>query len=142
MSLFLLTTKNTLPEQFQASIDVSNKTGIAEKLISESFLTRENFIAALESFKTIQKLGVFRLVDGYTVTNITCLLNETAANDLRNLLIQLRQKNANELTREWTHADDPNHIVITTIPEEEWGTYQANLTADHVKVNYENLTLS
>ena len=142
MSLFLLTTKNSLPEQFRASIDISNKTGIAEKLISESFLTFENFTAARELFNTIEKLASYRSVENYTVTNVTCLSTESAANDLKNLLIQLRQKNATELERGWTHADDSDHIVITTILDEEWEAYQANLIASHVTVDYNNLTLS
>lgn len=142
MSLFLLTTTNTLPEQFRSEITIDNKSGIAEKLISESFLTRENFNTALGLFKAVFNLGSYRVVDGYTVTNTTCLFTEEDAEALYNIIMTQRQKNANEIGRTWEHPANALPI-ITSISEADWFTIkQPELTDAHTPINPENLILS
>lgn len=142
MSLFLLTSTNTLPEQFRSGIEIDNKSGIAEKLISESFLTRANYNTALNLYKVVFNIGSYRVVDGYTVTNTTCLTTEEDANILYNIVMAQRQKNSSEIGRTWTHPTDALP-VITPVTETEWfETMQSNLADTHTPINPENLVLS
>jgi hypothetical protein len=142
MSLFLLTTINALPEQFRTGIEIDNKSGIAEKLISESFLTKENFTIALMLFKTVSNLGSYRVVDGYTVTNTICFDTEEDAQTIYSIIMAQRQKNSNDIGRTWTH---PAEVipVITTISEEEWFiNIQPALINAHTPIDPDNLVLS
>ena len=120
MSYFLLTSKNTLPEQFQAEIPVTEKAKIAEKLIVESFVTQSNFAEAMALYANIPVIGSIRTVDGYTVTNLICLDSEANAVALKDLFINQRNKNAAQIGRAWTHPADPNQYVITEITEDQW----------------------
>lgn len=139
MSLFLVTTKNELPERFRSEIDVANKSAIAEKLISESFLNFDNFESALQAFQSVNKVAKYRTVDGYSVTNITCVPTEEDANNLKNIYTAQREKNATQIDRDWTHPENPNDILITSITENDWAAYEANLVENHVQITYNNL---
>lgn len=139
MSLFLVTTKNALPEQFCSEIDVANKSAIAEKLISESFLNLDNFVSALEAFQSVNKVASYRTVNEYTVTNVTCVATEEDANNLKNIYLAQREKNATQIGRVWTHPENPNDILITSISESDWAEYEASLVESHVKITYNNL---
>ena len=132
MSYFLLTSRNTLPEIFQADIPVTNKQQIAAKLVVESFLTESNYLQALGDVNTVPAVGRVRFVEGYTVISITCLASEEDATALKNILTGIRDQNAAQLNRTWEHPVDPNQYTITEATEEEWQTLVNDAAANPV----------
>jgi len=139
MSYFLITSKNSLPAQFREGIDVTDKKAIAEKLIVESFLTRLNFLEAVESYSSVDINHFFRVVEDYTVTTMAFVNTEEDANKLVNLFITTRNKNANQIGRSWAHPEDPDQYVITAVSDEEWLTLLVELYEKHVTVDVDNL---
>jgi hypothetical protein len=139
MSYFLITSKNTLPEQFREGIEVTNKTAIAEKLILESFLTQENYIEARMLYASLQVNKFFRLVEDYTVISITCVNTEQDANVIVAIFNAIRDKNASQIGRTWTHPEDPNQYVISSISADEWIELVDNLSPKHVPVNIDSI---
>ena len=137
MSYFLITSKNSLPEQFREGIAVTDKQMIAEKLILESFLTQLNFLEASVLYSSVTINGFFRTVEDYTVTGITCVNSEEDANTLMNIFTTIRDKNATQIGRTWTHPEDPNQYIITSISDEEWSQLVGELYAKHVPINIE-----
>lgn len=138
MSYFLLTTKNTLPEQFQTSVSIEDKTAIAEKLITESFMSRANFetAVALNNSLPITKINMIRTVEGYTVTNMIFVATEQDAILLRDHYITIRHANAQIPERSWVHPEeDSNKYTIREVSDEEWAqilgsTYDLNVFID------------
>jgi hypothetical protein len=132
MSYFLVTSKNTLPEQFQSAIPVTDKQAIAEKLIVESFLTLDNYTSAMSSYRSLPVISTYRYVDGYTVTNVTFLPTQEDANALQAILIAQRDKNSNQIGRSWTHPVDPNQFTISSVTDAEFLELTAQLEAKRV----------
>lgn len=132
MSYFLITSKNTLPEQFQSQVPVTDKQAIAEKLIVESFLTLDNYVSAISAYRSIPVVSSYRYVDGYTVTNVTILSTQEDANALLAIMEAQRDKNSTQIGRTWTHSPDPNQYTISTITDEEFLTLTAELEAKKV----------
>jgi hypothetical protein len=134
MSYFLITSKNTLPEQFQSAIPVTDKQAIAEKLIVESFLTLENYSAAKNSYSSIPIISSFRYVDGYTVTSVTCVATLEEANSLLAIMVAQRDKNSSQIGRTWTHPTDPSHTTISSVTGPELLALTEELEAKKVAV--------
>ena len=139
MSYFLITSKNTLPEQFREGIDITDKQAIAEKLIVESFLTQLNFLEAVENYSSVYINHFFRLVEDYTVTNMSIVNSEEDATRLVNIFITTRDKNANQIGRSWTHPEDPNQYVVTALSDEELVTLLVESYEQHVTIDVGNL---
>jgi hypothetical protein len=137
MSYFLLTTKNTLPVQFQSSIPVENKIAIAEKLVTESFMSRANFERSMAIHRSlpITKVNTLRIVEDYTVINMTFVSLEQDAILLRDSYITTQNENAQIPERSWVHPEDPSKYTIREVSEEEWGeilvaNMESNITID------------
>jgi hypothetical protein len=139
MSYFLITSKNSLPEQFREGIEVTNKTAIAEKLILESFLTKDNYSEAAMLYSSMQIYSFFRLVEDYTVTGIFCVNTEEDANALVTIFSAIRDKNASQIGRTWSHPEDPGQYVITSISDEEFVQLIVDLSPKHVPVNIDSI---
>ena len=136
---FLVTTKNTLPEQFREGIEVTNKTAIAEKLILESFLTEENYRVAVMLYYSVQINSFFRLVEDYTVISMTCVNTEEEANSLVSIFNAIRDKNASQIGRTWIYPEDPNQYVISSISVGERIQLAIDLSPKHVPVNIDSI---
>lgn len=141
MTYFLLTTKNTLPVQFQSSVPIENKTAIAEKLITESFMSRANFQRSMATHKSlpITKINTLRLVEDYTVINMTFVAYEQDAILLRDHYITMQNENAQIPERSWVHPEDPNKYTIREVNEEEWGQLLVSNTELNVTIDANNL---
>ena len=136
---FLVTIKNTLPEQFREGIEVTNKTAIAEKLILESFLTEENYRVAVMLYSSLQINSFFRLVEDYTVISMTCVNTEEDANSLVSIFNAIRDKNASQIGRTWIYPKDPNQCVISSISVGERIQLAIDLSPKHVPVNIDSI---
>lgn len=141
MSYFLLTTKNTLPVQFQSSIPIENKTAIAEKLITESFMSRVNYERSIAIHKSlpITRVNTLRLIEDYTVINMIFVSSEQDAILLRDSLITIKNENAQIPERTWVHPEDPNKYTIREVNEEEWGQLLVSNTELNVTIDANNL---
>ena len=141
MSYFLLTTKNTLPVQFQSSVSVENKTAIAEKLITESFMSRANFERSMAIHRSlpITKVNTLRIVEDYTVINMTFVSLEQDAILLRDSYIIMHDENAQIPERSWVHPEDPNRYTIREVSEEEWGEILVSNIESNVIIDINNL---
>lgn len=141
MSYFLLTTKNTLPVQFQSSVSVENKTAIAEKLITESFMSRANFERSMAIHRSlpITKVNTLRIVEDYTVINMTFVSLEQDAILLRDSYIIMHDENAQIPERSWVHPEDPNRYTIREVSEEEWGEILVSNVESNVIIDINNL---
>lgn len=142
MSYFLLTTKNTLPEQFQSSISIEDKTAIAEKLIIESFMSRANFETAMAVNRSlpITKINTLRIVEGYTVTNMIFVATEQDAILLRDHYIAMKHANAQIPERSWVHPEeDSNKYTIREVSEEEWAQLLVSNTEFNVMIDTTSL---
>lgn len=141
MSYFLLTTKNTLPVQFQSSVSIENKTAIVEKLTVESFMSRDNFERAMAVHRSlpIVKVNTLRIVEDYTVINMTFVLSEQDAIMLRDSYITMQNENAQIPERSWVHPEDPNRYTIREVTEEEWGQLVVSNNESNVTIDPTNL---
>jgi hypothetical protein len=137
MSYFLLTTKNTLPVQFQSSVSIENKTAIVEKLTVESFMSRANFERAMAVHRSlpITKVNTLRIVEGYTVINMTFLSSEQDAIMLRDSYITMHDENAQIPERSWVHPEDPNRYTIREVSEEEWAELLVSTNESKVTID-------
>lgn len=141
MAFFLLTTKNTLPVQFQSSIPIENKTAIAEKLITESFMSQVNFQRSMATYRSlpITKFLMLRIVEDYTVINMTFVATEQDAILLRDHYITTQNENAQIPERSWVHPEDTNKYTIREVSDEEWeqiltSNTELNVTIDPKKL--------
>lgn len=134
MSYFLVTSKNTLPEQFQSAVPVTDKQAIAEKLVVESFLTQDNYQSAMNAYRSLPLVSRYRYVDGYTVTNATFVPTQEDANALVAIITAQRDKNSNQIGRSWAHPVDPNQLTVRSVTDEEFLTLTAELEAKNIPV--------
>lgn len=134
MSYFLVTSKNTLPEQFQSAVPVTDKQAIAEKLVVESFLTQDNYQSAMNAYRGLPVVSTYRYVDGYTVTNATFIPTQEDANALVAIITAQRDKNSNQIGRSWAHPVDPNQLTVSSVTDEEFLTLTAELKAKHIPI--------
>ncbi len=141
MSYFLLTTKNTLPVQFQSSISIENKTAIVEKLTTESFMSRANFERSMTIHRSlpIAKVNTLRIVEDYTVINMTFVSSEQDAIMLRDSYITMQNENAQIPERSWVHPEDPNRYTIREVSEEEWAELVMSNVEPNVTIDPSNL---
>jgi hypothetical protein len=141
MSYFLLTTKNTLPVQFQSSIPIENKTAIAEKLITESFMSRVNYERSIAIHKSlpITRVNTLRLIEDYTVINMIFVSSEQDAILLRDSLITIKNENAQIPERTWVHPEDENKYTIREVSEEEWAELLVSTNESKVTIDPNNL---
>jgi len=141
MSYFLLTTKNTLPVQFQSSVPIENKTAIAEKLITESFMSRANFERSMSITRSLPiiKVNMIRLVEDYTVINMIFVESEQDAILLRDHYITIKNENAQIPERSWVHPEDTDKYTIQEVSEEEWAQIVVSTTESKVTIDTNSL---
>jgi len=141
MSYFLLTTKNTLPVQFQSSVPIENKTAIAEKLITESFMSRANFERSMTMTRSLPiiKVNMIRLVEDYTVINMIFVESEQDAILLRDHYITIKNENAQIPERSWVHPEDTDKYTIQEVSEEEWAQIVVSTTESKVTIDTNSL---
>jgi hypothetical protein len=141
MSYFLLTTKNTLPVQFQSSVPIENKTAIAEKLITESFMSRANFERSMTITRSLPiiKVNMIRLVEDYTVINMIFVESEQDAILLRDHYITIKNENAQIPERSWVHPEDTDKYTIQEVSEEEWAQIVVSTTESKVTIDTNSL---
>ena len=139
--MFIIETKNTLPEQFRAGIDVTNKSLIAEKMYSLFFLSRQAYREVYEKIQEFPILFTLRIIEGYSITEYRGLSYAKDANSLFNFINEQREKNMNIPGRAWQPgpSDTIKLYDSFTTPDHVFQLLESNETLNHVSLDNNNV---
>lgn len=117
-TIFVVTSKTYLPEEFREGIDPTDKTAIVNKKAKVGFMNMENYQQAVAEIAAVPKLGVHRSVLDWEITTKFFVEDQQTADTLVEVLTAIRARN--DEVRDWTYTRLPDSLTVTEVPIEEF----------------------
>ena len=119
-TVFVVTSKTYLPEEFRGGVDPSDKAAIVNKNAKVGFVNMENYQQAVDEVAVIPKLAVHRSVQDWEITTKFLVEDRQTADDLVMVLNNIQARN--DSLRSWTYTRLPDSLTVSEVSISELET--------------------